>query len=154
MSLWGFFLACLLLHITAWKRGWVLWMQRERIEWPLRSIFKLFQKLKIWAGISRWMCLVYLCPYRPMKLTKCTISLLCLAMSPPYLPGEGANPIFSVTMLAFLVGSPPTGAWMGFAVTGNKTQFVSVTETISQAITWGKGNENVRQEISDSSDHL
>lgn len=135
MYLWGFFLACLQLHITAWKKGRVLWMQRERTEWPLRSIFKLFQKLKIWAGISRWMCLVYLCPYWPMKSTKCTIPLLSFALLPPYLPGEGAKPISSVTMLAFLVGSPSTGAWMGFAITGNKTHFVSVTGTISEAIT-------------------
>lgn len=50
-------------------------------------------------------------PFWPMKSAKCLIlPVLHLTMSPSYLPEEGANPISSVPVPAYQMGSPPTDA--------------------------------------------
>lgn len=94
MFLWSLFLACHLQCICSFGEGTGFWdAERERTEWHRRSIFKLFQKLKTWAEISRWTYLVNLCtsPCWSVKSAKCLISFLIITMSPPYLPGEDAN---------------------------------------------------------------
>lgn len=78
-------------------------------------------------------------PFWPVISAKCLLSLLHLAVSPPYLPEEDAHPISSVPIPAYQVGNPPACVCMGFAIVG-KTVFMSVTGTISQAIASRKVN--------------